>query len=200
MGYYKNFAAFLEKYEDSKNAASAHTGALAHVRLISGGEQDALKMKLDKMTSQQTNPVRHISYWVKGEVLALEALISAINYKDSVDSLKKGCNKDIQDLTDSIAKLNAGKFTFGGMLKSESAKKESAVQKATVKAELEKDLINFDIIKKYLTIYLATISIPDFKRQRVESYIRSMSRMTQDEVMNANNTLDCWSSFGQKIE
>ena len=157
-------------------------------------------MKLDKMTSQQTNPVRHISYWVKGEVLALESLIAAINYKDSIDSLKKGCSKDIQDLTDSIAKLNSGKFTFGGMLKSESAKKESAVQKATVKAELEKDLINYDIIKKYLTIYLSTIAIPDFKRQRVESYIRSMGRMTQDEVMNANNTLDCWSSFGQKIE
>ena len=64
------------------------------------------------------------------------------------------------------------------MLKSESGKKESAVQKATVKAELEKDLVNFDIIKKYLTIYLATVAIPDFKRQRVEAYIRSMSRMT----------------------
>lgn len=64
------------------------------------------------------------------------------------------------------------------MLKSDAGKKESAVQKATVKAELEKDLVNFDIIKKYLTIYLATVAIPDFKRQRVEAYIRSMSRMT----------------------
>ena len=133
-------------------------------------------------------------------MLALESLIAAINYKDNVDNLKKGCNKDIHDLTEAIAKLSSGKFSFGGMLKNDTQKKESAVQKATVKAELEKDLINYDIIKKYLTIYLSTIAIPDFKRQRVESYIRSMSRMTQDEVMNANNTLDCWSSFGQKIE
>ena len=51
MVYYKDFANFLERYEDSKNAKSNETGALAHVRLISGGEQDALKMKLDKMTS-----------------------------------------------------------------------------------------------------------------------------------------------------
>ena len=91
MVYYKNFADFLEKYEDSKNAVSNQTGALVHVKLISGGEQDALKMKLDKMTSQQTNPVRHINYWVKGEVLALEALISAINYKDNIDKLKAAC-------------------------------------------------------------------------------------------------------------
>jgi len=89
MGYYKNFAAFLEKYEDSKNAKSNETGALAHVRLISGSDQDALKAKLDNMTSQQTNPVRHISYWVKGEVLALESLIDAINYKDHLDKIKQ---------------------------------------------------------------------------------------------------------------
>ena len=50
------------------------------------------------------------------------------------------------------------------MLKSDSSKKESAVQKATIKAELEKDLINYDIIKKFLTIYLATVAIPNFKR------------------------------------
>ena len=86
------------------------------------------------------------------------------------------------------------------MLKSDSSKKESAVQKATLKAELEKDLINYDVIKKFLTIYLATVAIPNFKRQRVEAYIRAMTRMTGDEILNANNTLDCWSTFGQKIE
>ena len=51
MQYYKDFAGFLERYEDSKNAKSNELGALSHVRLISGGEQDALKMKLDRMTS-----------------------------------------------------------------------------------------------------------------------------------------------------
>ena len=77
-------------------------------------------MKLDRMTSQQSNPIRHINYWVKGEVLALESLIGAISYKDNIDKLKTACNKDIQDLTEAIAKLNAGKFTFGGMLKSDT--------------------------------------------------------------------------------
>ena len=101
-------------------------------------------------------------------------MTAAINYKDSIDSLKKKTNADIADLTDSIEKLNSGKFTFGGMLKSDSSKKESAIQKATVKAQLEKDLINYDIIKKFLTIYLCTIAIPDFKKARVQSYIRSM--------------------------
>ena len=37
MKYYKDFAQFLEKYEDQKNAASNQTGVLAHVKLISVG-------------------------------------------------------------------------------------------------------------------------------------------------------------------
>ena len=90
------------------------------MKLISGGEQDALKMKLDTMTEKQTNPVRHINYWVKGEVLGLDSLIAAINYKDSIDDRKRKTQAQIQDLTDSINKLNSGKFTFGGMLKSDS--------------------------------------------------------------------------------
>ena len=67
-----------------------------------------------------------------------------------------------------------------------------------MKAELEKDMINYDVIKKYLTIYLCTIAIPDFKRQRVEAYMRAMSRMTKDEIANANYTLDCWSKLRPK--
>ena len=127
-------------------------------------------------------------------------MIEAINYKDNIENLKKKTTTEIQELTARIEKLNSGKFSFRAMMKNDNEKKESAIRKGTVKAELEKDLINYDIIKKYLTIYLATVAIPDFKRQRVEAYIRSMSRMTTDEVRNANNTLDCWSSFGQKID
>ena len=72
------------------------------------------------MTSQQTNPVRHISYWVKGEVLSLESLIAAINYKDNVEMLKKKCGSEINELTADIQKLNSGKFTFGGILKNDA--------------------------------------------------------------------------------
>jgi len=39
-------------------------------------------------------------------------------------------------LTESINKLNAGKFTFGSMFKGESGKKEEAMKKETVRAEM----------------------------------------------------------------
>ena len=102
-------------------------------------------------------------------------------------------------MTDTINKLHAGKFTFGSMLKSSDAKKESAVAKETARSELQKDVLLYDTLKKYLTIYLATVAIPNYKRQRIESYVRAMGRMSDAEVRNSENTYDCWNNFQKTI-
>jgi len=60
--------------------------------------------------------------------------------------------------------LQAGKFTFGAMFKDDSAKKQSIVEKGILKSELEVDVVNYDVIKKILIIYLATVAIPTFQR------------------------------------
>ena len=67
-------------------------------------------------------------------------------------------------MTDEINKLNAGKFTFKSMLKNESEKKVEANKKAEVKKQYEADVVNYDVIKKYLTVYLATVAIPSYKK------------------------------------
>jgi len=48
------------------------------------------------------------------------------------------------------------------MFKDEAGKKQQALEKDRAKAELEMDCVNYDVIKKILTIYLATVAIPDF--------------------------------------
>ena len=102
-------------------------------------------------------------------------------------------------MTETINKLNAGKFTFGSMFKGESGKKEEAMKKETVRAELQKDVQLYDILKKYLTIYLATVAIPNYKTQRIQAYVRAMGRMADAEVRNAENTYDCWNNFQKTI-
>lgn len=72
--------------------------------------------------------------------------------------------------------------------------------KAQIKIQLEKDIVNFEILKKFLTIYLATVAIPQFKKQRVESYVRAMGHMCDGEVKNATSLLDCWSGFAKLID
>ena len=63
----------------------------------------------------------------------MEALVEAVAQKDACDSKKREAEKEIVSLTETINKLNANKFTFGGMFKSEAGKKEDAVQKQTVR-------------------------------------------------------------------
>jgi len=193
--YYTQFSNFLERYEEGRGTASHEVGALAHVRLITGDRNAALKDKLDLMSQQHANPFVHINDWVKGEVWCLEALVEAVACKDQCDSKKRDAEKEIVSLTETINKLNANKFTFGSMFKSEAGRKEEAMKKETVRSELQKDVKLYDVLKKYLTIYLATVAIPNYKKQRIESYVRAMGRMADAEVRNAENTYDCWNNF-----
>jgi hypothetical protein len=82
------------------------------------------------MVEKQTNPIKHIANWVKGEVWSLESLIAAKEKTDYMETLKDKTIKSIADTQDTINKLNAGKFTFGSMLKSDAEKKAQAMQKA----------------------------------------------------------------------
>lgn len=137
--------------------------------------------------------------WVKGEAWCLEALVEAVNDKNKCDTRKKATEAEIVSLTETINKLNAGKFTFGTMFKGDAGKKEDAVQKETVRSELMKDVQLYDVLKKYLTIYLATVAIPNYKKQRTEAYVRAMGRMADGEVRNAENTYGCWNQFQKTI-
>jgi hypothetical protein len=65
--------------------------------------------------------------------------------------------------------------------------------------ELEKDVENYEVIKKYLTIYLANIGIPNFKKERVESYVRAMGCMTYEEIANSESVVECFLRFQEVI-
>ena len=54
--YYSQFSNFLERYEEGRGQASQEVGELAHVRLITGDRNAALKDKLTMMAEQHSNP------------------------------------------------------------------------------------------------------------------------------------------------
>ena len=148
--YYKSFAGFLEKYEEAKDKAQATPDSLVHVRLLSGPRGNVLKEKMETMCTHQTNPIKHIANWVKGEVWSLEQLIAAKEKTDYMETLRQKTIKDIAETQDTINKLNAGKFTFGSLLKSDAEKKQQALAKAQLKVELEKDVDYYAALKKML--------------------------------------------------
>ena len=63
------------------------------------------------------------------------------------------------------------------MLKNSADKKASAILKAQVKSELEEDVINYDVIKKILVIYIDVIAILQWKKKSTQRYIIAMGQM-----------------------
>jgi len=142
----------------------------------------------------------HINNWVKGEVYCLEALVECANGISNCDNEKKRAIADIASLKDDIAKLNGGRFTFGGLLKDEAGKKQSAIEKGLLVAQLELDVQNYDILKKILVVYTALVAVATFKKKSTQRYIQAMGKMCDSEVHNANAVSDCWHSFKQLID
>jgi len=64
---------------------------------------------------------------------------------------------------------------------------------------LEADVVNYDVIKRYLTIYLASLAIPSFKKGRVEAYVRAMGCMTYEEINNSQAINECFLRFQEVI-
>jgi len=79
-----------------------------------------------------------------------------------IPNQKKKAIEQIKDTEETIQRLNAGKFTFGGMLKSDKEKKESIILKEQLIVELKADVDNYDVIHRILIIYLSTVAIPSY--------------------------------------
>jgi hypothetical protein len=86
------------------------------------------------------------------------------------------------------------------MLKSDKEKKESVILKESLIAELKTDVINYDIIRRILIIYLSQVAIPSYQQQAKERYIKQMGLMCRSEVHNAAAVSNCWNSFKALID
>lgn len=127
--YYKQFADFLQKYEDGNEKSGEPAGDKSggshkynHVKLVSGDTKAHLKNKLDTLGKELQNPFKHIRNWIKGEVMNLEALMQAISEKESCDVRKQNAIKKLAADKELNMKLAEGKFTIKSAFKSKSGK------------------------------------------------------------------------------
>ena len=80
------------------------------------------------MVEGHVDSVTHLRNWVKGEVLALQSLISATIVKSGIENNRKSKEEEIAKLQTDIDKLNTGKFKFRGIFKNDDEKKELAAR------------------------------------------------------------------------
>lgn len=62
-------------------------------------------------------------------------------------------------------------------------------------SQIERDIENWETIKKFLTIYLAEIAIPEYRNNKQWKYINAMTGFSNQELINAKATLACWGDF-----
>lgn len=120
------------------------------------------------------------------------ALQAAYDEMVDIPNQKNKAIAQIKDIEETIQRLNAGKFTFGGLLKNDKEKKESIITKEALKEELKVDVENYDTIKRILIIYLNTVAIPTYQKQAKERYIVQMGLMCRSEVHNSAAVSNCW--------
>ena len=102
---YKMFLAMLEKQEDLnlKNYSENNDE-----KLVIGGEHDGVKLKeeVSKFSENLKNPFFNVYIWIKDEMFDIEALMSAIQYKDKIQQIilqkekkKKSTQEDLDNFT-----------------------------------------------------------------------------------------------------
>lgn len=94
-----------------------------------------------------------------------------------------------------VAKLSSGSFVIGAMFKGASGKASETQRLLSTISQTEKDVINFDIIKNFLTIYLAEIAIPYFRNNKMKVYLHAMNMFSTEEIQNSNKHLETWNEF-----
>ena len=62
-------------------------------------------------------------------------------------------------------------------------------------AQTERDIENWDTVKRFLIVYLAEIAIPEFRQTKVIKYITAMQGFSKEELLNAKRHQNCWGDF-----
>jgi hypothetical protein len=52
-------------------------------------------------------------------------------------------------------------------------------------SKAEQDIVNYEIMRNFLVIYLAEIAIPSFKVVKMNGYFNSMTNFCLEEISNA---------------
>ena len=112
----------------------------------------------------------HIRNWIKLEMMNMETLVLAIHEKDLCYQRKHKSMKALQEQQKLLKKIDEGKFTFKTMLKSKSSKDTYKLELLQSIQQKEKDIDNWDEIKKYITVYIIEKAIPLYQDRKSIGY------------------------------
>lgn len=197
---YKQFADFLTQYENTTMNIYSSDALPGHYKMISDSDNNTMKEQIDNLSRKVSNPFIRFKYWVKEEIIDLNALIEAIGHKNSLESRKLKLETRIKNSNNELEKLNAGKKTLKTIFKTQSGKANTITNLTTFIAQAEKDVEILEKLIKVLTIYLYTKVLPEFKEKKVKGYVAGLKDFSDSESKNSNELYQCWSSVLKQIQ
>ena len=107
-------------------------------------------------------------------MMNLNALMEAIAQNERCDARKQDSVKKLASDQELLAKIQSGKFSLKTMFKKQS-KKQDMVHEVTMRIQQrQRDIENWETIKRFLTIYLSEQAIPLFKQRKTTKYVEAM--------------------------
>lgn len=188
----------MENYEEGAEkvvqAIPSVTG-VSPFQIVKSKNGCSMKSKIEHLSKELKNSFMSIRNWIKLEMMNLETLQLAIHEKNLCSQRKLKSMKELGEQQKLLKKIDEGKFTFKTMLKSKSSKDQYKLELLQSIQQKEKDIDNWDEIKKYITVYIIEKAIPLFQDRKAIGYQEAIRDFSMDEMHNAHCNLRCWAEF-----
>jgi septal ring factor EnvC (AmiA/AmiB activator) len=152
-----------------------------------------LKHQLSGLTERISNPFTRFKYWIKEENLDLHAVLESINCKSILEARLKKIESKKKSANSEVEKLNAGKKTFKTLFKSTNSKATEITKLTNTIASCDVDQENYEKMVTVVTAHLAKNVIPQFKKKKINSYVRAIKSFSESENSNSNELVNTWS-------
>ena len=132
---------------------------------------------------------------MKGEIYNVTALSVAVSGREVCEAKKTACLKKAASEREVLKKLSDGNFTMRGMLKSADSKQHEITRITGAVQQLDRDVENWEKVRKFVTVYLYEVAIPQFRNKKVVNYVEAMQAFSAVELSNAEKQQSCWKEF-----
>lgn len=138
------------------------------------------------------NPFMHFYFWIKSEMMDLEAMQQAINERNRIVELRqKLINKQRSDEQE-LSNLVAGKKTLKNMFKSKNSKEERCQHLKALITSATSDIMDYQKIISVINQHISEKSIPWFKQEKMANYFSMLDLLCSQELGNANISTSYW--------
>jgi hypothetical protein len=176
----------LMKFEDVGIAYYSDTDYKK--RILTHPDISDLKEKIDEETKKFKNPYRDAYLWLKGELLDVQGMYSALLGREMVMKLQLGVEQKKRDDQKEMGKLSEGKTTLKSVFKSKSKKEESILSLRAAIEVSDNEIADYKKLTGFLSVYHGQVAIVKFKQAKSKLYLKSLNAFCIKEISNAHVT------------